>query len=164
MKIELNPDWSEFLQLLLSKHVRFLLVGGHAVAAHGEPRLTEDLDIFVELSPENAACIRTALTEFGMGSATPSVEALLEPGKIWMIGRKPRRIDILTEIDGVTFEECWNGRTEAEFSSAPIPVIGRVELLKNKRVSGRLKDLADVAKLEQIQGRAPSSGSKQVPK
>ena len=107
MKIELNPDWSEFLRLLLSHHVRFLLVGGHAVAGHGEPRLTEDLDVFVEVSPENAHRIREALVEFGLGNATPTEFALLERGKIWMIGRKPRRIDILTAIDGVAFVECF---------------------------------------------------------
>jgi len=154
VRIELNPDWSEFLRLLLSHHVRFVIVGGHAVAGHGEPRLTEDLDVFVEVSPENAARIRDALTDFGMGDSVPSQEALLERGRIWMIGRKPRRIDILSEIDGVTFEECWRGHTEAEFSPQALPVIGRAELIKNKRASGRAKDLGDLERLEQ--GVGPS--------
>ncbi len=148
MRIELNPDWSEFLRLLLSHHVRFMLVGGHAVAGHGEPRLTEDLDVFVDVSEENAPRLRAALVEFGLGEAVPSEAALLERGKIWMIGRKPRRIDILTEIDGVTFEECWRGHTEAEFAPLPLPVIGRAELIKNKRASGRAKDLGDLERLE----------------
>lgn len=148
MKIELNPDWSEFLRLLLSKRVKFLLVGGHAVAAHGEPRLTEDLDVFVQLSPENAENLRQALIEFGIGSAVPAIHELLEPGRIFMLGRKPRRIDILSEIDGVTFEECWKARTEAQFASTVVPVIGRAELIKNKRASGRIKDRADLAVLE----------------
>lgn len=156
MRIKLNPDWSEFLRVLLSQHVKFLLVGGHAVAGHGEPRLTEDLDVFVEVSVENARRIRKALIEFGLGSVTPSEAELREPGRIWMIGRKPYRIDILTEIDGVTFEECWPGRTEAEFEPAPIPVIGRIELLKNKRASDREKDRADIERLEQCGPLSPS--------
>jgi hypothetical protein len=155
VKIELNPDWSEFLQLLLSKRVKFLLVGGHAVAAHGEPRLTEDLDVFVELSRKNAENLRRALIEFGIGSAAPTVHELLEPGRIFMLGRKPRRIDILTDIDGVTFEECWKGRTEAEFKSTAVPVIGRTELIKNKRASGRAKDLADLTMLESMRPTRP---------
>jgi hypothetical protein len=165
VRIELNPDWSEFLRLLLSHHVRFVLVGGHAVAGHGEPRLTEDLDVFVEVSAENASRIRAALLEFGLGDSTPSADALLERGRIWMIGRKPRRIDMLTEIDGVTFEECWNGRTEAEFEPASIPVIGLAELIKNKRASGRAKDLGDLERLEQRESgdrnlRRPKTRSK----
>ena len=160
MRIELNPDWSDFLRLLLSHHVRFLLVGGHAVAGHGEPRLTEDLDVYVDLSVANARRLRKVLVEFGLGSATPSESDLLERGRIWMIGRKPHRIDILTEIDGVVFEECWLGRTEADFAPAPIPVIGRTELIKNKRASGREKDRADVARLEQAHGALSKKKSK----
>ena len=139
-----------------------MLVGGHAVAGHGEPRLTEDLDVFVDVSPENAACIRSALVEFGLGDATPTEVALLERGKIWMIGRKPRRIDILNEIDGVNFEECWQGRTEAEFEPLPLPVIGRAELIKNKRASGRAKDLGDLERLTSAprRPRAPRSRSR----
>jgi hypothetical protein len=148
VRIELNPDWSEFLRLLVSHHVKFVVVGGHAVAGHGEPRLTEDLDVFVEVSTDNARRLRSVLVEFGLGDAVPTQEALLERGKIWMIGRKPRRIDILTEIDGVSFEECWEGRTEAEFEPQPLPVIGRAELIRNKRASGRAKDLGDLERLE----------------
>jgi hypothetical protein len=130
------------------RRVKFLLVGGHAVAAHGEPRLTEDLDVFIEQTQENAENLRQVLIEFGIGSAVPAVRELLEPGRIFMLGRKPRRIDILSEIDGVTFEECWKGRTEAQFTSTAVPVIGRAELIKNKHASGRVKDLADLAVLE----------------
>lgn len=161
MRIELNPDWSEFLRLLLSHHVRFVLVGGHAVAGHGEPRLTEDLDVFVDVSPSNAASIRAALVDFGLGDAAPTETALLERGKIWMIGRKPRRIDILTEIDGVNFEECWRGRTEAEFEPLPLPVIGRAELIKNKRASGRAKDLGDLERLE-AKSKRPGAAAKRA--
>jgi len=160
VRIELNADWNDFLRLLLSHHVRFLLVGGHAVAGHGEPRLTEDLDVYVDVSAANARRLRKVLVEFGLGSATPSESELLERGRIWMIGRKPHRIDILTEIDGVAFEECWLGRTEADFAPAPIPVIGRTELIKNKRASGREKDRADVERLEQFRDILPKKKTK----
>ena len=150
MKIQLNPDWTEFLSLLISKRVRFVLVGGHAVAAHGEPRLTEDLDIFVEPTLANAARLREALLAFGFGGDTPTAKALAVPGKILMLGRKPWRIDVLTKIDGVTFARAWRGRVETEFHPAPLCIIGRKDLIANKRASGRNKDLRDVAMLEAI--------------
>ncbi len=159
MRLELNPDWNEFLRLLLSQRVKFLLVGGHAVAGHGEPRFTEDLDVFVDVSAENARALREVLVRFGFGEAAPTEAELQELGRIWMIGRKPMRIDILTEIDGVSFEECWSGRAEAEFSGGVLPLIGREHLLKNKRASGRTKDLADVERLlgGQQRQRRPST-------
>jgi hypothetical protein len=148
VRIELNPDWSEFLRLLISHRVKFMIVGGHAVAGHGQPRLTEDLDIFVKASPANAAALHGALKAFGLGRTTPSKSDLAVYGKIWMIGRKPWRIDILSQIDGVTFEQCWPMRVTAEFEPAPLPVIGRTQLIANKRAAGRPKDLLDVAMLE----------------
>lgn len=148
MKLQLNPDWTEFLSLLISKRVRFVLVGGHAVAAHGEPRLTEDLDIFVDPTPSNAVRLREALLAFGFGSDVPSVEQLVVPGSIWMLGRKPWRIDVLNKIDGVSFARAWSGRAQADFGPGPLYLIGRKELIANKRASGRDKDLRDVAMLE----------------
>jgi hypothetical protein len=150
VKIQLSPDWSEFLSLLIQNGVRFVLVGGHAVAAHAEPRLTEDLDVFVETSDENAARLRRALVAFGFGESAPSEAELAKPGNVWMLGRKPWRIDVLTRIDGVTFDEVWKGKVEAEFRAKPLYVIGRTELLANKRAAGRPKDLADVASLEAL--------------
>ena len=150
MKIQLSPDWNEFLSLLISKRVRFLLVGGHAVAAHGEPRLTEDLDVFVDPKRINAGRLREALLAFGFGASVPSVRELAVPGKIWMLGRKPWRIDVLTKISGVTFARAWGGRVEAEFMPRPLFVIGRRELIANKRASGRDKDLRDVAMLQAL--------------
>ena len=89
MKLELNPDWTEFLSLLVSKRVRFVLVGGHAVAAHGEPRLAAGLDVFVDPTLANAARLREALLTFGFGSDVPSVQELVVPGSIWMLGASP---------------------------------------------------------------------------
>ena len=148
MKLQLNPDWTEFLSLLISKRVRFVLVGGHAVAAHGEPRLTEGLDVFVDPTLANAARLREALLAFGFGSDVPSVQELVVPGSIWMLGRKPWRIDVLNKIDGVSFARAWSGRAKADFRAGPLFLIGRKDLIANKRASGRDKDLRDVAMLE----------------
>ncbi len=148
MKIELNQDWSEFLCALIARRVRFVLVGGHAVAGHGEPRLTEDLDVFVDRALSNARKLRDALVDFGFGTAAPTAKELARPDKVVMLGQKPWRIDILTGIDGVTFSEAWASRVKAEFIVSPLYVIGRETLLKNKRAAGRDKDLLDVALLE----------------
>jgi len=149
VKIELNRDWTEFLSALIAHRVRFVLVGGHAVAGHGQPRLTEDLDVFVDPTPANARRLRQALVAFGFGAVSPAVEELARKDRIFMLGRKPWRIDILTGIDGVSFREAWASRVEAEFVVAPLFVIGRGALLKNKRAAGRTKDLLDVALLEE---------------
>jgi hypothetical protein len=148
VKVELNADWTEFLRLLIARRVRFVLVGGHAVAGHGEPRLTEDLDVFVDRTLKNAQKLRDALVDFGFGAAAPAAEELARPDKVIMLGQKPWRIDLLTGIDGVSFQEAWASRVEAEFVAKPLYVIGREMLIQNKRAAGRDKDLLDVALLE----------------
>ncbi len=148
VKIELNRDWNEFLSALISRRVRFVLVDGHAVAAHAEARLTEDLDVFVDRLPSNAKRLRDALVDFGFGALAPTVEELSQPNKVFMLGRKPWRIDILTSIDGVSFRRAWSSRVAAEFSPGPLYVIGRSALLANKRASGRTKDLLDIGLIE----------------
>ncbi len=155
MKIGLTRDWSEFLSLLIAHRVKFLLIGGHAVAGHGEPRLTEDLDVFVQPTATNAKRLVAALTEFGFGSVVPAPAAFAKANKIFMLGQKPQRIDILTGIDGVTFAKAWAGRIEVEFESSPLYVIGLDALIANKRASGRPKDLLDLELLEAHRG-APS--------
>jgi predicted nucleotidyltransferase len=156
--VRLQRDWREFLNALISTGTRFLLVGGHAVAFLGEPRLTEDLDVFVEASPANAERLRQALELFGFGSLAPAVKQLATPNRIFMLGRKPWRIDVLTGISGVDFRRAWRRRREVDFEGIRLPVIGLEDLLANKRASGRLKDLADVEALERLArpGRRPS--------
>ena len=149
MKIELNRDWTEFFSGLIAHRVRFVLVGGHAVAGHGQPRLTEDLDVFVDPTLANGRRLRDALVAFGFGAVAPTVEELSRKDRVFMLGRKPWRIDVLTGIDGVSFREAWAGRVEAEFVARPLFVIGRAALLKNKRAAGRTKDLLDVALLQE---------------
>lgn len=144
----MSRDWTEFLLALIARRVRFVMVGGHAVAGHGEPRLTEDLDVFVDPTVPNARRLRLALEDFGFGALAPGIAELAAPDKIFMLGRKPWRIDILTGIDGVTFREAWATKVEAEFVAKPLYVIGRDALIANKRASARDKDLLDVALLE----------------
>ena len=148
MKLSLTRDWTEFLSLLISHRVKFLLIGGHAVAAHAEPRFTEDLDVFVEASVENAERLRSALEEFGFGAVLPAASELARSGKVWMLGRKPQRIDILTKISGVRFADAWANRVDVQFPGGVLFVIGRDDLIKNKRASAREKDLRDLAMLE----------------
>jgi hypothetical protein len=161
VKIQLSRDWTEFLSLLISRRMRFVLVGGHAVAGHGEPRLTEDLDVFVERSPANAKKLRQAPVDFGFGHLAPTAAELARPHKVFMLGHKPWRIDILTSIDGVTFGQAWKSRVKAAFNVEPLYVIGRDMLIKNKRAAGRDQDRADVAALQKhAPARATRGGRK----
>jgi hypothetical protein len=146
---EIHRDWKEFLLALRSENTRFLLIGAHALAFHVEARLTNDLDVFVEPTPENAVCLHRALDAFGFGGLIADAAELAAPDRVFMLGVKPWRIDILTGIDGVTFEEAWASRVEVDFHGVRLFVIGREALLKNKRASGRRKDLVDVALLEE---------------
>ena len=152
----LNDDWSEFLRALISTETRFLLIGGLAIAVHAEPRFTEDLDVFVEPTPENAQQLLRALVEFGFGSVAPTVDQLAEPDRVWMLGLKPRRIDVLTGISGVSFADAARDRVVVAVGSQLIPVISRRALLKNKRASGRPKDLLDVELLKKYAANKPS--------
>jgi hypothetical protein len=145
----IHRDWHEFLTALLSENTRFLLIGAHALAYHVEARLTEDLDVFVEPTAENAARVYRALATFGFGGLIADADELAVPDRVFMLGRKPWRIDILTGIDGVTFDEAWASRIRVDFHGLEIDVIGRDALLKNKRASARKKDLVDVALLEE---------------
>jgi hypothetical protein len=148
MKLQLSEDWSEFLRVLTAHRVKFVLIGGHAVAAWGEPRFTEDLDVLIEVAPPNARRVRAALVEFGFGSVVPDERGFLDADKVWMLGRKPNRIDILAKIDGVTWAEVWKGRVRVDFEGGALFVIGPDELLKNKHAAGRPKDLADAHAIE----------------
>jgi hypothetical protein len=150
-------EWLEFLRLLTRHRVRFLLIGGHAIAVHGQPRYTEDLDVFVAATPANARRLRAALVDFGYGAVTPTVDMLATRNKVFMLGRAPFRIDILTGIDGVTFEEAWSTRVPLDVEGARVFVIGLAALIANKRASGRPKDLVDVTFLEERQRRMKKS-------
>ncbi len=123
----LNPDYKEMLSLLLDNEVEFLLVGAYALAAHGFPRATADIDIFVQPGSENAVLIFRTLEEFGAPTHDVSVGDFVQPGTILQIGVAPMRIDIMTKIDGLTFDEATEGKEIIELEGLSIPVMSKVE-------------------------------------
>lgn len=147
-KITLQKDFQEFLSLLIRNEVRFLVVGGYAVGVHGYPRFTGDLDIFVAISNENAARLVTVFREFGFDLPELSKEPFMESRRIVEIGREPTKIQVMTNISGLTFDEAWPSRVTVELGGLRVPFIGYSDLLRNKRASGRAKDAVDAESLE----------------
>lgn len=145
----LNPDFRDILSAFNAERVEYLVVGAYALAAHGLPRATGDIDLFVRPSTANAGRVWAALARFGAPLDGLTHDDLATPGTIFQIGIAPSRIDKITGIDGVTFDAAWSGRVELQIEGIDLAVIGRTELLANKRASGRPQDLADVARLEQ---------------
>jgi hypothetical protein len=146
------PDWIELCNLFNAHSVEYLVVGGQAVIAHGYPRLTKDMDLLVRPTASNGSRILSALAEFGAGSEGLGTQQFEDPRTVLMLGRDPFRVDILTDIPGVTFEEAWSSRIYVTLDAVKLPVIGKAELIKNKRAVGRLQDLADAEELEKIEG------------
>ena len=144
----LNPDYRDMLCMLNDEAVEYLVVGAHALAAHGYPRATADMDVWVRCSEENAQRVWRALCRFGAPMQDLTIADLVTPDVVFQIGIKPRRIDILTSIAGVIFEEAWPRRKSIVVDSIPIAVIGRDDLLKNKQNTGRTKDRADAEWLD----------------
>jgi predicted nucleotidyltransferase len=143
----LNQDFKEFIQFLNDNHVRYLIVGGYAVAIHGHPRYTKDIDIWIEMSPENVDNLLQALEQFGFSSLGLQAEDFLTPDQIIQLGYPPNRIDLLTTIDGVNFENCYPLRLEVTIDNIVVNFIDLDNLRKNKEASGRLQDLADLENL-----------------
>ena len=148
--MKLHKDLREFIELLNSHGVEYVVVGGHAVAFHGYPRYTGDIDFLVRPTEENAARIVAVLDAFGFSDAHELKASLTQPEKIVQLGRPPNRIDILTSASGVDFEEVWNLAISTELDGLPVRFPDFRSLLKNKRASGRPKDLADVDELEKV--------------
>lgn len=147
MVIELPPDFKEFLKLLNFHSVDYLIIGGFAVGFHGYPRSTSDMDIWVGRSPVNASRMVAAIREFGFDTPNLTSELFLQQRKIVRMGHPPVRIEVMNDIDGVTFEQCRPGRIETEFDGIPVHVIGLSDLKLNKRASGRPRDLDDLEQL-----------------
>lgn len=147
----LNPDFRDMLSALSSGDAEFLLVGAYALAAHGLPRATGDMDIWIRRSEENAVRVWRALRRFGAPLTGLTKDDLKTPNLVLQIGVAPRRIDILTSIDAVQFDEAWSDRQIIEVEGLTISVLGRSHLIQNKRAVGRPQDLADVAWLERNQ-------------
>ena len=146
----LNEDFRDLLVLLADTGVEFVVVGAYALALHGAPRASGDIDLFVRPAPSNAERLFQALARFGAPLQATGVTAadLAQPGAVYQIGLPPRRIDLLTEISGVSFDEAWASRVATEVEGRTVPFIGREALLKNKQAAGRPKDLADIARLQ----------------
>jgi len=145
--MEPQSDFKELLELFNKHKVAYIIVGAYALAFHGAPRFTGDIDIFVNHSPENSQKILSALDEFGFGSLGLASEDFQKPEKVVQLGMPPVRIDIITSITGVSWEEADSGKREGLYGDVPVFFLGRESYLANKRAVGRKKDLADIESL-----------------
>ena len=144
----MNQDFVDLLRALCAHDVRFLVVGAYALAVHGRPRATGDLDVWVDASPGNAPKIMRALVEFGAPLHDVSTADFSRPGIVFQMGLPPGRIDVLTALSGLTFDEAWPDRVTATFGDVAVSVIGRDAFIRNKRATGRAKDLGDIEALD----------------
>ena len=144
----IDRNFKEFIQLLNKNEVKYLIVGGYAVALHGHPRYTKDLDIWIYVDMDNAERLITTLHEFGFISLDLKSDDFLTYGNVVQIGSPPNRIDLLTSVDGVEFDSCYESRFEVEIEGLKINFINLEDLKINKKASGRYQDLADLENLE----------------
>ena len=154
----LPKDLREFIESLNSHGVEFVVVGAHAVAFHGYPRFTGDIDLLLRPTPENAGRVMAALGAFGFRSPGLSAADFVRPDAVVQLGVAPNRIDLLTAITGVGFDEAWTGRTAGALGGVPVSFLGYEALLKNKQATGRSRDVEDLARLKAIRtGKRRSS-------
>ena len=146
--VEPTKDFEELLAAFARHGVRSLIVGAHAVAFHAKPRYTKDLDVLLEPSPDNAGRVVAAIEEFGFSGLGIGIEDFSVPGRILQLGVAPNRIDLVTSIDAISFEEAWRGRAAGHYGAVEVFFLGRDELIRNKRAVGRPQDLADLSWLE----------------
>ena len=144
----INKDFKEFIELLNKNNVKYLVVGGYALAFHGYPRYTKDLDIWVWVDRENANNILSSLADFGFSSLDLKQDDFLSPGYVVQLGQPPGRIDLLTSVTGLEFEQCYASRVTIEVQGATIDFIDLENFKKNKKAVGRHQDLADLENLE----------------
>jgi len=149
--VKTNSDFRDLLAELNAAAAEYLIVGAHAVAVHGHPRASKDLDIWVRSTPENAERVYRALATFGAPLHELKIADLANAGTIFQIGVEPVRVDIITSVDGVEFDEAWPARIHAEYANEPVAVISREHLIRNKKTAGRPQDLADVDALERLE-------------
>lgn len=140
----MNPDFVDLLRAFIAAEVRFVVVGAYALAHHGRPRATGDLDVWVEANPENAARVMRALAAFGAPLTEVTAADFARPGVVLQIGVPPGRIDVLTELTGLEFAEAWGAREPGRFGDLTVDFLGRDDFIRNKRATGRLKDLGDI--------------------
>ena len=145
--MEVHPDFRDLLALLNEHEVEYLIVGGYALAFHGAPRFTGDIDVFVRPEPQNAKRILNALADFGFPFSDLSLDDFQSPDKVVQLGVPPVRVDLITSISGVSWEEAQAHKEPGLFGDVPVSYIGRTEFVANKRASARKKDLADLEAL-----------------
>jgi len=151
--MELAPDFNEFFELLNAHRVEYVVVGAYALALHGAPRYTGDMDILVRPTPGNAELVLTAVGDFGFPIDALSAAHIVDPRCVVQMGIPPVQVHLMSAIDGVTWEQVWDGHEVAVLGGQPIPFIGREAFLQNKRTAGRAKDLADI---EALGGEPPA--------
>ena len=144
----MNPDFVDLLRAFAAADVRFLVVGAYALGVHGRPRATGDLDVWIDPSPDNAKRVIKALVDFGAPLRDVSESDFSKPGWTYQIGVPPIRIDILTDLTGLTFAEAWDGRLRRRFGPIDVDYIGREAFIRNKKATGRPKDLVDIEGFE----------------
>lgn len=144
----LDHDFREFIACCAAREVRFLVVGRYALAAHGHPRFTKDLDVWVAMDADNRSRLVEALYDFGFGSTGLTASDFAEAGTVVQLGYPPKRIDLLTSVTGIDFESCYPNRLLVDIDGIEVPFVDLAALLVNKRAVGRPQDLADVAALE----------------
>ena len=144
----LNQDFKEFVVSLNDNQVRYLVIGGYAVSLHGYPRYTKDIDIWIDMSPENARRMVKAMEQFGFGSLDLQADDFQAPDQIIQLGYPPNRIDLITTPPGVEFEPCYASRVEVMIDDVKVNFIDLEHLKQNKRAAGRLQDLADLENLQ----------------
>lgn len=145
----ISKDFREFIELLNAAEVRYLVVGGYAVAVHGYPRYTKDLDIWIESSPENANRLLRSLHQFGFGALDIKADDFLQKDQIIQLGYPPNRIDLLTSLAGLSFDDCYRDKMTVSIDNLEIDFIDLANLKKNKAATGRAQDLADLDHLSE---------------
>jgi len=146
--VPINPDFRDLLSEFNARDVRYLVVGGYALSFHARPRTTKNIDVWIDATPVNAPRVWQALTAFGAPLAELTTDDLSRPGIVFQMGLPPNRIDLLTRIDAVEFDEAWRDRVHGRYGDQRVPFISRQHLIRNKRALGRHQDLADVELLE----------------
>jgi len=143
----IQKDFKELLELFNAHGIEYLIVGAYALAAHGAPRNTGDIDLWIRPTPANARRVLRALSEFGVGGIELGLDDFLKPDHVVQLGVPPVRIDLLTGVDGVQWTEAWENRKAGTYGSVPTNYLGRQQFIQNKRAAGRRKDLADIEAL-----------------
>ena len=149
----INKDFKEFIKLLNANEVKYLVVGGYAVAFHGYPRYTKDLDFWLWLDQKNAENTVKALNDFGFVSLSLTADDFLNPDNIIQLGHPPNRIDLITQVSGIAFDSCYANRQEVDFEGVKVNFIAFDDLITNKKASARLQDKVDAEKLEKVRNK-----------